>query len=57
MIDKEKIEEIKARAKENHVPILQDDSLQLIKTILEIFVNKGFNFSNGFTDMSLHIIQ
>ena len=36
MIDKEKIEEIKARAKENHVPILQDDSLQLIKTILEI---------------------
>lgn len=36
MIQENIIEEIRKNARENHVPILQDDSLQLIKTILEI---------------------
>lgn len=36
MLDKEKIEKIKNEARDNHVPILQDDSLKLIETILEI---------------------
>lgn len=36
MIDNIKLEEIKVRARENHVPILQDKSLELIETILEI---------------------
>lgn len=36
MLDKEKLEQIKLEARENHVPILQDDSMQLIKAILEI---------------------
>lgn len=36
MLDKTKIEKIKSEARANHVPILQDDSLQLIETLLEI---------------------
>lgn len=36
MIDNIKLEEIKIKARENHVPILQDKSLELIETILEI---------------------
>lgn len=36
MLDEKKIEEIKIKARENHVPILQDASLEYIKTILEI---------------------
>ena len=36
MLDDKKIEAIKIKARENHVPILQDDSLAYIKTILEI---------------------
>lgn len=36
MIDNIKLEEIKVKARENHVPILQDKSLELIETILEI---------------------
>ena len=36
MINKEKLEELKINARENHVPILQDDSMQVIKTILAL---------------------
>ena len=36
MLDMTKIERIKSKARENHVPILQDDSLQFIETILAI---------------------
>lgn len=36
MLDETKIEQIKVKARENHVPILQDDSLKFIETILEI---------------------
>ena len=36
MINKEKLELLKKTARENHVPILQDDSMQIIKTILAI---------------------
>lgn len=36
MLDNQKLEEIKIKARENHVPILQDDSLRLIETLLEI---------------------
>lgn len=36
MLDEIKIERIKIDARENHVPILQDDSLQFIETLLEI---------------------
>ena len=36
MIDNEKLEQIKIKAREEYVPILQDDSLRLIETILEI---------------------
>lgn len=36
MLDETKLEKIKTRARENHVPILQDASMQYIKTILEI---------------------
>ena len=36
MLDEVKIERIKKEARENHVPILQDDSLQFIETLLEI---------------------
>ena len=36
MLDDKKIEAIKIKARENHVPILQDDSLAFIKTLLEI---------------------
>ena len=36
MLDENKIETIKKEARENHVPILQDDSMQFIETILEI---------------------
>lgn len=36
MLDMTKIEKIKKEARENHVPILQDDSLQFIETILAI---------------------
>lgn len=36
MILKDKIEEIRLKARENNVPILQDDSLKLIETILAI---------------------
>lgn len=36
ILDETKIEEIKIKARQNHVPILQDDSLKLIETILEI---------------------
>lgn len=36
MLDEKKIEKIKLKARENHVPILQDDSLIYIKTLLEI---------------------
>lgn len=36
MLDETKIEQIKIKARENHVPILQDDSLKFIETILEI---------------------
>jgi len=36
MLDITKMERIKKEARENHVPILQDDSLQFIETILAI---------------------
>lgn len=36
MINKEKLEKLKLHARENHVPILQDDSMQVIKTILAL---------------------
>ena len=36
MLDETKLEQIKIKAREEHVPILQDASLQYIKTILEI---------------------
>jgi predicted O-methyltransferase YrrM len=36
MLDEIKIERIKIDARENHVPILQDDSMQFIQTLLEI---------------------
>lgn len=36
MLDKVKMEKIKNEARENHVPILQDTSLQFIETLLEI---------------------
>lgn len=36
MLDETKLEQIKIKARENHVPILQDASLAFIKTLLEI---------------------
>lgn len=36
MLDETKIEKIKNEARQNHVPILQDASLQFIETLLEI---------------------
>lgn len=36
MLDETKIEKIKNEARKNHVPILQDASLQFIETLLEI---------------------
>ncbi len=36
MIDKQKLEELKVKARNEHVPILQDDSMQVIKTILAL---------------------
>ena len=33
MINKEKLEQLKFKARENYVPILQDDSMQVIKTL------------------------
>ena len=36
MINKEKLEKLKLNARENHVPILQDASMQVIKTILAL---------------------
>ena len=36
MINKEKLEELKIHSRENRVPILQDDSMQVIKTILAL---------------------
>ena len=36
MLDREKMERIKNEARQNHVPILQDASLEFIETILEI---------------------
>lgn len=36
MLNKEKLEVLKKIARENHVPILQDDTMQVIKTILAI---------------------
>lgn len=36
MLDEIKLENIKKKAREDHVPILQDASLQFIKTLLEI---------------------
>ena len=36
MLDMTKMERIKKEARENHVPILQDDSLQFIETLLAI---------------------
>lgn len=36
MLNETKIERIKSKARENHVPILQDDSLQFIETLLAI---------------------
>lgn len=36
MINKEKLQKLKLSARENHVPILQDDSMQVIKTILAL---------------------
>lgn len=36
MLDETKIEKIKSEARANHVPILQDNSLQFIETLLEI---------------------
>lgn len=36
MLDETKIENIKVKARANHVPILQDDSMQFIQTLLEI---------------------
>lgn len=36
MVNKEKLELLKENARENHVPILQDASMQIIKTILAI---------------------
>jgi len=36
MINKNKLEELKLYARENHIPILQDDSMQVIKTILAL---------------------
>lgn len=36
MLNKEKLEKLKKEARENHVPILQDSTMQVIKTILAI---------------------
>jgi len=36
MINKEKLNKLKVHARENHIPILQDDSMQVIKTILAL---------------------
>lgn len=36
MLNKEKLEVLKKFARENHVPILKDDTMQVIKTILAI---------------------
>lgn len=36
MLDETKIEKIKVEARANHVPILQDDSMKFIQTLLEI---------------------
>lgn len=36
MIDKEKLKILKELAREKHIPILQDDTMQVIKTILAI---------------------
>lgn len=36
MINKEKLEQLKLHARESHVPILQDASMQVIKTILAL---------------------
>lgn len=36
MVDREKLEKLKKEARENHVPILQDVTMQVIKTILAI---------------------
>ena len=36
MIDKEKLEELKEDSRKNYIPILRDESMQIIKTILEI---------------------
>lgn len=36
MLNKEKIEKLKKEARENHIPILQDSTMQVIKTILAI---------------------
>lgn len=36
LIDEEKLEDIKKKAIENHVPILQDDSLKLIEIVLQM---------------------
>ena len=36
MINREKLEELRIKSRENHVPILQDDSMQVIKTILAL---------------------
>ena len=36
MLNKEKLNTLKEKARENHVPILQDASMQIIKTILAI---------------------
>lgn len=36
MIDEKKLEQIKIEARKRHIPVLQDKSLELIETILEI---------------------
>lgn len=36
MLNKEKLEKLKKEARENHIPILQDSTMQVIKTILAI---------------------
>lgn len=36
MIDNEKLEKIKVEARKRHIPVLQDKSLEVIETILEI---------------------
>ena len=57
--DTQKMNEIKQYAKENFVPILQDKSLELIETILEIKKPNGIleiGTAIGYSALNFHVI-